>query len=197
MIFGIGLSRTGTTSLHHAFELLGLRSAPSSVALLDGLDQLEGPDLRDYEAFTDNPVPFLYRELDELHPGSKFVLTTRALEPWLESMRWLFGEGVGRLDRPTRRLAKRVHRDLYGLRRFDAAVLTQVYESHHRGVAEWFADRPHDLLRIDLTAPSSTDPGRPLPWHPLCDFLGLPVPDSPFPRSNGRNDPPPPRSLTR
>jgi hypothetical protein len=25
-------------------------------------------------------------------------------------------------------------------------------------------------------------------WEPLCDFLGVPVPDAPFPRSNGRDE---------
>ena len=117
VIFGIGLSRTATTSLHHAFELLGLRSAPTSVGLLRDLDHQV---LQHYEAFTDNPIPFRYRDLDARFPGARFVLTTRPLEPWLDSMEWLFSQGIARLDRPTRRLARRVHRELYGLRRFDA-----------------------------------------------------------------------------
>ena len=83
MIFGIGLSRTGTTSLHHAFEILGIRSAPTSVALLfDPDDEVLGL----YEAFTDNPIPFLYQRLDARFPGSKFILTTRDLDDWLRSM---------------------------------------------------------------------------------------------------------------
>ena len=91
MIFGIGLSRTGTTSLHHALELLGYRSAPSSAALLD--DQYDRL-LDRYDAFTDNPIPFMYRDLDARYPGSKFILTTRPLAGWLASMEWLFDEGL-------------------------------------------------------------------------------------------------------
>jgi hypothetical protein len=186
-VFGIGLSRTGTTSLHHAFELLGLRSAPTSVALLD---DPHAPLLDQHDAFTDNPIPFMYRQLDERFPGSRFVLTTRPLQPWLESMEWLFGPGIERLDRPTRRLARRVHRQLYGLRRFDAEALTEVYRRHHDDVGTWFARRPHDLLVMDLTDPTLDDR-----WSPLCAFLGLPRPGRPFPASNRREDPPPPRSI--
>ena len=105
-------------------------------------------------------------------------------------MEWLFGPGIARLDRRTRRLARRVHRELYGLRRFDPSVLTRVYREHHAGVTEWFDGR-EDLLMIDLTAVGSKS----APWDLLCAFLDRPVPDAPFPRSNGRADPPPNASI--
>jgi len=175
MIFGIGLSRTGTTSLHHAFEILGIRSAPTSVALLfDPDDEVLGL----YEAFTDNPIPFLYQRLAARFPGSKFILTTRDLDDWLRSMEWLFGEGLDRLDRRTRRLGRQVHRLLYDLRRFDAEVLTEVYRRHHLEVADYFEDRADDLLTIDVTR-STHDP-----FAAICGFLGRPHPGQPFPHSN-------------
>ena len=184
MIFGIGLSRTGTTSLHHALEVLGFRSAPTSVALLDDPND---DVLERYEAFTDNPIPFLYRDLDERYPGSRFVHTTRPLDGWLESMEWLFGEGLRRLDHRTRRLGRRVHRQLYGLRRFDADRLTEIYLDHHRGVDAHFAGRV-DLLRLELDR-------EPDPWGKLCRFLDVAEPAVRFPSSNGRDDGPPRRSV--
>jgi len=94
-VFAIGLARTGTTSLHHAFLALRLRSAPSSVALLDSIDD---DFVGRYDAFCDNPIPFIYRELDQRWPASRFVLTTRPVQEWIDSMRWLFGPGLDRLD---------------------------------------------------------------------------------------------------
>ena len=185
MIFGIGLSRTGTTSLHHALELLGYRSAPSSAALLD--DQYDRL-LDRYDAFTDNPIPFMYRDLDARYPGSKFILTTRPLAGWLASMEWLFDEGLLRLDRRTRRQGRRMHRQLYGLRHFRPERLSEIYRSHHDGVDEFFKHRPDDLLRMDLGELAN-------PWEPLCEFLGVKEPLEPFPSSNGRGDRLPARSV--
>ena len=42
--------------------------------------------------------------------------------------------------------------------------------------ARYFADRPGDLLEIDISRGGG--------WEPLCAFLGEPVPDVAFPRSN-------------
>jgi hypothetical protein len=41
-------------------------------------------------------------------------------------------------------------------------------------VREHFADRPGDLLVLDITAGEG--------WDRLCPFLGLPEPGVPFPR---------------
>ena len=38
-----------------------------------------------FDAFEDNPWPLLYRELDERFPGSKFILTRRPTENWINS----------------------------------------------------------------------------------------------------------------
>ena len=44
-----------------------------------------------YDAFQDNPWPLLYRELDERCPGSRFVLTLRPTQDWLDSVVHHFG----------------------------------------------------------------------------------------------------------
>ena len=40
----------------------------------------------------------------------------------------------------------------------------------------YFANRPEDLLVLDVTAGDG--------WEPLCQFLGMPVPERPFPWEN-------------
>lgn len=80
-IFGIGLSKTGTTSLAHALEILGYRTKD-----YPGLSRYRAGDLSSvdlavvdaYDALTDTPIPSFYRELDQRYPGAKFILTVRA-----------------------------------------------------------------------------------------------------------------------
>ena len=185
-IFGIGLARTGTTSLHRAFELLGIASAPHSIPLLVLLDGDESGEVMEpveaflggADAFTDNPIPFVYQRLDELCPGSKFVHTTRPVDDWLRSMRWLFGQGIERLSPEMRKIGHEVHQAVYGITTFDPDVLRRVHADHALGVAEYFADRPDDLLNVTLGGYG---------WLELCDFLKVECPDSVFPHENRSN----------
>ena len=178
-VFGLGLARTGTTSLHEAMQLLGLRSAPESTAFLDGID---ADHLAAFDAFFDNPVPFRYEQLDTLvGEDARWIVTERSIDEWLASMEWLFGPGQQRLDRRTRALGRRVHLDVYGIDEFDADRLRMVHIEHYAKLRTWLADRPH--VWLDLAD---------LSWSPLCELLDLPEPDRPFPRANERAVSPPP-----
>ena len=92
-VFGIGLSKTGTTSLARALEILGYntrdylgvtRYSPGDLTSID-LDEVNAND-----AFTDTPIPSFYRELDKMYPGSKFILTVRDMDGWLKSCKKQF-----------------------------------------------------------------------------------------------------------
>ena len=172
-IFGLGLARTGTTSMHEAKLALGFDSAPSSACLIDGIDDAF---LDRHDAFFDNPVPFLRRELHRARPHARFIVTHRPVEPWLTSMAWLFDHGLDRLDPTTRELGDRVHRFVYSTEVFDEDRLRRVHTEHYAELRSWSANRP-DVLWLE------TDDG--LGWQPLCDFLSVPVPSIPFPRLNG------------
>ena len=75
-IFGIGLSRTGTTSLTLALSELGLHAYhfPRGREVIDSVD-----------AATDTPVAAWYQDLDAAYPDSKFILTLRHRPEWLDS----------------------------------------------------------------------------------------------------------------
>ena len=75
-IFGIGLSKTGTTSLHVALEILGYSSVHYPVTW-EEFDR--------YDAAHDITVASRFEELDKLYPGSRFILTLRDLNQWLRS----------------------------------------------------------------------------------------------------------------
>src|SRR5208282_158379 len=94
-VFGIGLHKTGTTSLHEAFKMLGFDSlhwgtgeAPLIWYEMNALGR--SSTLEQFYALSDNPIPLLYEKLDKAYPGSKFILTIRDEIDWLASVRKLF-----------------------------------------------------------------------------------------------------------
>jgi hypothetical protein len=172
-VFGIGLNKTGTTTLAQCLQHFGYRHASSNLELtrMVGRHELE-PVLRfaeDFDSFEDWPWPLIYRELDARFPGSRFVLTVRRSgDAWLRSLK-----NHALLTGPTefRRIAYG-HASPEG---FEAEHLA-VYERHNREVHAYFADRPRDLLEVCWETGSG--------WQDLADFLGHPAPDLPLPHAN-------------
>jgi hypothetical protein len=171
-IFGIGFHKTGTSSLGAALELLGRRvCGPVGYMKPDIAETLRETAfelLDDYDAFEDNPWTVLYRALDVRCPGSRFILTVRDSNRWIESVLRHFGGA----QTPMREL-------IYGPGRGDPkgneAHYVDRYERHNAEVKAYFAGR-RDLLVMDLAAGDG--------WEALCGFLGNPQPDVAFPHIN-------------
>ena len=83
-IFGIGLSRTGTTSLNVALNRLGFHSIHWINPMT--MDLIGQPDFVLYDAFADIPVSYQFEQLYHTFPNSKFVFTTRDAESWETSI---------------------------------------------------------------------------------------------------------------
>jgi hypothetical protein len=167
LVFGIGLNKTGTTSLHAALELLGLRAihhagrVKRAIAAdrAHGRPPLSGMIARGYQGFVDSPVWMYVRELDESYPGARFIYTTRPVEDWIASRR--------------RHIEQRVFgRFRYRHWNMDPEHLRRVWREHDALVRARFADRS-DLLVLDVCGGEG--------WERLCPFLGVAVPDAPFP----------------
>jgi len=173
-VFGVGLARTGTTSLHEAMGILGLKSAPDSIPLLAGIDL---DFLANHDAFFDNPIPFRYEELDTVCPDSRWIVTQRPVDDWINSMSWLFGPGLDRLKPDMRAVGDRVHRQLYGSDQFDEKRLRAIYDRHYGALAEWVQGRPAIWIHVDQG----------VDWPSICALLDLPVPSVAFPHSNRRS----------
>jgi hypothetical protein len=174
-VFAIGLNKTGTSSLHSALELLGYRSlhwgglqTHESVlrALDDRKPMLEYLD-PEPDAISDVIAVTYYFYLADLqYPGSKFILTLRDMDEWLDSRR---------------RHVER-NQQMKAAGEYDGAFLTVdpdtwaiEYRRHEAVVRTYFAGRPADLLGF---RPADGE------WEPLCSFLGQPVPDVSFPWEN-------------
>jgi tetratricopeptide (TPR) repeat protein len=183
-VFGIGLSRTGTTSLSMALDALGIDSAhwenPFTREILSDVD------FPLFGACTDISVAHVFETLYWAYPNARFIMTTRPLEPWLASMRKLYHALYGTDD--FGRLRDRFARDLkinrepgpVGIQMamyFDADGFEAARARYEARVHGFFADKPKDrFLELDLGAGAG--------WAPLCDFLGKPVPAVPFPWTN-------------
>ena len=77
-IFGLGLSRTGTTTLAETLKLVGY-----DVIHYPSHNQLFSEN---NNGATDIPVIPHYKELDKRFPNSKFVYTIRDKQEWLNRM---------------------------------------------------------------------------------------------------------------
>ena len=172
-VFGTGWQRTGTTSLGQALNALGVRTRQYPWPLLDNLNH---PIIHRFDGFCDNPIPIVYRDLDRLHPGSKFIHTIRDEEGWLKSVQWLMTGGAVKFQWDTLPKGWEMIERLYGTREYDEKIFRERYRRHNEQVLEYFSARPGDLLVIDLTQGDD--------FNKICPFLGLPVPDESFPHRN-------------
>lgn len=175
-IFGIGLSKTGTSSLARALEILGYktRDYPGIERYVRGdVSSVDAEMIESNDAVTDTPIPSFYRELDARYPRSKFILTVREREGWLVSCRKQFTEKLAERQNEAH---KNLFIDLYGTDVFDEQKFRRGYDRFVAGVLEYFAARTGDLLVIDVTAGEG--------WEKLCPFLSKPIPDVPFPKAN-------------
>ena len=174
-VFVVGLSKTGTTSLHAALEKLGLHSIhnPEAMLSIEKGELAFSPALAErYDALSDLPIAAYFRELDRAYPSARFILTTREEAGWLASCANHFDPSAFRPNAIVRRLVERV----YASPVFDAELFRAARHRHDAGVRAYFADRPGKLLIIDTAQADK--------WEPVCEFLGLPVPDALYPHEN-------------
>lgn len=153
--------------------MLGFETLDCPIELFGNLDH---DVIRAFDAFTDNPIPGLYRELDARHPGAKFVHTVRDEASWLLSVHWLFSVGAVKFAWQEHPIFDQMHQALYGRTTFDEAVFAEARTRHDREVREYFADRPGDLLVFDLFAGDG--------FEKLAPFLGKELPKRLFPHRN-------------
>ena len=174
-VFGIGLNKTGTSSLDRAFTMLGLESlhwgGPPIRRLVESARDAGEPLLsrldQRIDAFSDIlALSEAYALLDRQYPGSRFVLTVRDVDDWIDSRRRHVENNV------QRKAAGEYHGDFLVV---DEQQWRLDWDRHVSGVRRYFEGRD-DFLEVDITV----DPR----WGPLCELLGRPQPAEPFPWDN-------------
>ncbi len=181
-IFGIGLSKTGTTSLAAALEILGLHTAHFRNPLTRAI--IEDADFDLFDALNDGPVSAHFEALHGQYPNALFICTTRPFAAWEQSVRAhrIRARGtdaprdidaIAAAEGPDSPLAARlpIHDAIW--RHPDLASVHAQWEAR---VARFFADKPDKLLRFSVFEGQG--------WETLCGFLDLGVPAEPFPHAN-------------
>lgn len=176
-LFGIGLNKTGTSTLGACARLLGFRHVSCRRDLLIRLRQGSLDELfavcDAHDSFEDWPYPLAYRELFERYgDGARYVLTVRrSPEAWLRSLK-----NHALLTQPDAhcRLLAYGHAYPHGFEREHLAF----YERHNAEVVAFFRERGASHLLATLCWEEGHG------WPELCRLLGEPVPDLPFPHAN-------------
>ena len=180
-IFGVGLNKTGTTSIAKALDILGFYSVhfQSKKGNIKNIIEKNGEnnqpllkEIEEYDAYLDWNHPqtnHYFKKLDHQYPNSKFILHTRPMEDWIKS-RYQHVNSIPNLKKMQK---KYPDNPWYNM---DVEAWKAEYDEHHTNVKSYFKNRPDDLLMFNLFAGDS--------WEELCDFLKIEKPNVEFPIEN-------------
>jgi len=194
-VVGAGFGRTGTLSMKAALERLGFGPcyhmaevithppfAEHWMAAADGRAVDWDVVFKGYRASVDWPACTFYASQAAHFPKAKVILTVRDMKTWYEScMATIFQVMLAPLDKVppqmqhVARLARKlVAENTFGGRLLDAEHCMAVHLAHIEEVKRTI---PAERLLVFQVSEG---------WGPLCKFLGVKVPDEPFPRVNER-----------
>jgi hypothetical protein len=190
-IIGAGFGRTGTLSLKLAIDELGLgpcyhmkevMTNPERIA--PWLEAARGqPDweriFAGYAATVDHPGCHFWRELVAAYPEAKVLLTVRDPVEWFESTQaTVFSPTMRGMvpDSPMKEFLWETVWGDFGSGIDDRDHMVAAFEEH---VAEVERAIPSERLLVFNVKQG---------WKPLCDFLEVPAPSTPFPRANSREE---------
>lgn len=196
-VIGAGLGRTGTTSLKVALEQLGFapcyhmtellkhpEHAPTWEAATAGQPVDWAAFLGSYGASVDWPGCTFYKELMVAFPDAKVLLSVRDPDRWYDSClstiyaiantwptTW-FGRYLPKFGSIMRVGTPLIWEQTFEGRFLDRAFAIGRFHAHTEDVVRHVP--PERLLVFDVKEG----------WEPLCKFLGVPVPSTPFPHLN-------------
>ena len=194
-VVGAGFGRTGTLSMKAALEQLGLGPCYHMAEVIahppfvnHWMEAAEGRDVdwdvvfEGYGATVDWPACRFWRELAGHYSDAKVILTVRDLDTWFDSCQaTVFNVMKAPLEvlPPPMAGVARMARTLIRQKTFhdrldDRSHCVAVHRAHIEEVRRTIPSSR--LLVFDVKEG----------WEPLCAFLGVSVPDSPFPRVNER-----------
>lgn len=195
-VLGAGFGRTGTLSLKLALEILGLGPCYHMMevfkypghseqwsAAADGNVDWEKL-LAGFPSTVDWPSTYFWRELANVYPEAKVILTVRSTESWIKSVHNTIFRHIDE-DTPDANSAlaaqKRMVQKLVRQGTFAGDLKTpdhigKVYEAHNEEVRRTI---PAERLLVYESGQG---------WEPLCKFLGVPVPSVEYPKANSTED---------
>ena len=173
-VFVIGFQKTGTTSLEYALEHLGYHVYGGDKNLMkfsdsDELKTYIKKTLKTWDAVQDMPWPIFYKELYEIYPEAKFILTIRPTDKWIRSVITYFAS-----------IRVPLHKKIYGVPCAEGYEdrYIELYNQYNKDIIEFFKQKPNFLIM---------EMGKNFNYQTLGIFLDLediPLADFPHARNN-------------
>ncbi len=194
-VIGAGYGRTGTLSLKFALELLGYNKCHHMIEVINNPGEAEkwlaaigshsvnwDALLSGYQATIDWPACHFYQELADYYPGAKVLLSVRNPEDWFESI----SATTLRVIRKRIESGQIPREGNLGTELVVKAAFQGEIEDAEHGVAMFnqHIEKVKSSIESDRLLIYDVREG----WGPLCAFLGKPVPETPFPRVNSRDE---------
>ena len=173
-VFGIGLNKTGTSSLKTCMKLWGFNHMSFDLDAFNAYRNKDWVYLKSicdaHDSFENWPWALMYEQLDAWYPDAKFILSVRSdAQTWFKS-----------LSKHGKRIGPLVDYELYiyGYAVPDENVQAHIdyYNNHNKKVEDYFANRPGRLIKVCWEQGDG--------WSELSAFLNQPPPQSEFPHSN-------------
>lgn len=209
LVIGAGLPRTGTASTRSALSVLMngpiyhmgqvMESGFKHVSFWNEACQgSKSPEewqefLHGFRGGVDYPISLFYEELMEIFPNAKVVLTVREPESWYKSVKETIYQGnVDSTFFPMNVLnyltgMNRFFEMAWNLgsksgNRFNEGMFEAVGQGEAQAIAYFnnWNEKVKQKVAKDRLLIFNVKEG----WAPLCDFLGVAVPQEPFPRTN-------------
>ncbi|WP_423824988.1 sulfotransferase family protein [Salinibacter ruber] len=188
-VFGIGLSKTGTTSLNVALEQLGYDSQHFKSGRTGRV--LGWPEFFRVDAATDVPCSAHFEVLYHTFEDSQFIYTVRDIDNWKQSIIKHTG-----LERPTKwnpsvymqsdlkpeKFESFIRRNQYWKSLYCSHdSWEEAYRAFENRVLTFFENKPRDRFhKMNITGGDG--------WESLCSFLGHDTPNRAFPHANSSSD---------
>jgi len=182
-VIGIGLNKTGTTTLAECLRILGYKKQVSFRRDLlaeyrQGRLEKAFRVVEENEFFADWPFPLMYREIFfRFGNRARYILTKRvsALK-WLESLK---RHSLRTQPDKHSRLLAYGYNYPHGVEKYHL----DFYERHCFEVARFFEHHNSKDLLLEVSWDAGDE------WARLCEFLDKPIPEAPFPHEKKGSTP--------
>ena len=176
-IFGVGLNKTGTTSLAHALNTIGFNCLSWDPRAMTLFSEKKISELYQhialYEGFVDWPWPLMVNQLlDKYGERGRYILTKRqSPRVWLESLKRhavLMGSKASPREK------------IYGYRypHENEAHHIDYYQRHNAQIHSTFKERGLSHVLLEVCWENGDG------WQELCRFLSVSEPSGIFPHLN-------------
>ena len=193
-IIGAGFGRTGTYSLKAALERLGLGPCHHMSEVINNPDQVRlwtevaagradfNRIFAGFGSAVDFPVSAYWQEVLVANPGAKVILSDRDPEDWYGSFSQTILPLI--LDKAAWPDNRRAWFEM-----MDEVIVGKALggRTDREGILAAYRANAEAARALEAEGRALVFRSRD-GWAPLCDFLGVEVPDEPYPNTNARSE---------